>query len=101
MHDMLFLIRVGPLDIPTTVPAEVLRSSMNLDLLILEYNLPAGFIRYQIDFRMPDQVRSAQFTLQVDNILNPTEQRVRHPLRLALIARSRPPSKSGSKSWRF
>lgn len=76
MQDMLFLIRVGELDLDSMVPKEVLRSQMNLNLHILEYDLPGGFVRYQIDFHLPDQVQSTKFTFQVAKVLNPTEQKV-------------------------
>ena len=76
MSDLLFLIRVGPLDLQKLIPKEVLRSKMNLDVKILDYDLLNGFIRYQLDFDFDDRVEHKQLSFRVAKVLDPTKQKV-------------------------
>lgn len=76
IHEMLFLRKVGPLNLESLVSKEVLRSSLNLDFEIFEYQLSLGQIRYNLKIGARVSPTSSAFEVEELEIVEPTEQRV-------------------------
>ena len=89
MKDMLFLRRVGDIDLDAIIPEEVLRSKINIDIEIPKYDLSEGIIHYTIYFKSIDNTDSHDFVFKVEKILDPTEQRVNYNFPFFLFVNKR------------